>query len=131
MSLGQNTGVGSLSFPQGISPTQELNQVSHIAGEFFTSWATREAPSLSNMLLIQLSAALFTVCPHALLALLGLPDGTRGKEPACQLRRRKSRRFRTLAEKLPLQCSCLENPVDGGAWWAAVYRAAQSQTQLK
>ena len=30
----------------------------------------------------------------------------------------------------PLQCSCLENPRDGGAWWAAVYGAAQSQTQL-
>ena len=31
----------------------------------------------------------------------------------------------------PLQCSCLENPRDGGAWWAAVYRVAQNQTQLK
>ena len=31
----------------------------------------------------------------------------------------------------PLQCSCLENPRDGGAWWAAVYEVAQSQTQLK
>ena len=31
----------------------------------------------------------------------------------------------------PLQCSCLENPRNGGAWWAAVYGVAQSQTQLK
>ena len=31
----------------------------------------------------------------------------------------------------PLQCSCLENPRDGGAWWAAVYGVAQSQTWLK
>ena len=31
----------------------------------------------------------------------------------------------------PLQCSCLENPRDGRAWWAAVYGVAQSQTQLK
>ena len=30
----------------------------------------------------------------------------------------------------PLQYSCLENPMDGGAWWAAVYGVAQSQTQL-
>ena len=29
------------------------------------------------------------------------------------------------------QCSCLENPRDGGAWWAAVYRVTQSQTRLK
>ena len=31
----------------------------------------------------------------------------------------------------PLQCSCLENPRDGGAWWTAVYGIAQSQTRLK
>ena len=31
----------------------------------------------------------------------------------------------------PLQCSCLENPRDGRAWWAAIYGVAQSQTQLK
>ena len=28
----------------------------------------------------------------------------------------------------PLQCSCLENPRDGGAWWAAVYGVSQSRT---
>ena len=31
----------------------------------------------------------------------------------------------------PLQCSCLENPRDRGAWWAAVCGVAQSQTRLK
>ena len=31
----------------------------------------------------------------------------------------------------PLQCSCLENPRDGGAWWAAIYGVAQNWTQLK
>ena len=31
----------------------------------------------------------------------------------------------------PLPCSCLENPRDGGAWWAAVYEVAPSWTQLK
>ena len=31
----------------------------------------------------------------------------------------------------PLQCSCLENPRDGGAWRAAVYGVAQSRTRLK
>ena len=31
----------------------------------------------------------------------------------------------------PLHCSCLENPRDGGAWWAAVYGVAQSWTWLK
>ena len=31
----------------------------------------------------------------------------------------------------PLQYSCLENPMDGGAWWAAIYGVAQSWTRLK
>ena len=31
----------------------------------------------------------------------------------------------------PFQCFCLENPRDGGAWWAAVYGVAQSRTRLK
>ena len=31
----------------------------------------------------------------------------------------------------PLQCSCLENPRDGGAWWAVIYGVAQRRTQLK
>ena len=31
----------------------------------------------------------------------------------------------------PLQCPCLENPRDGGAWWAAVYGVVQSRTRLK
>ena len=30
----------------------------------------------------------------------------------------------------PLQCSCLENPMDGRAWWAAIYGVTQSRTQL-
>ena len=31
----------------------------------------------------------------------------------------------------PLQCSCLENPREGGAWWAAICGVAQSRTRLK
>ena len=30
----------------------------------------------------------------------------------------------------PLQYSCLENPMDGGAWWATVHRVAESRTRL-
>ena len=31
----------------------------------------------------------------------------------------------------PLQYSCLENPLDGGAWWATVHKVTKSHTQLK
>ena len=39
----------------------------------------------------------------------------------------------TLAWKIPWmeESSCLENPRDGGAWWAAIYGVAQSRTRLK
>ena len=33
-------------------------------------------------------------------------------------------------EHTPLQYSCLENPMDGGAWWAAVHGVAEGRTQL-
>ena len=36
----------------------------------------------------------------------------------------------TWAYGTPLQYSCLENPMDGGAWWAAVHGVAKSQTRL-
>ena len=36
-----------------------------------------------------------------------------------------------MATHSSVQCSCLENPRDGGAWWAAVYGVAQSRTRLK
>ena len=47
-SLGQNTGVGSLSFLQGSFQPRDWTHVSCIAGRFFTSWATREAPFFLN-----------------------------------------------------------------------------------
>ena len=65
----------------------------------------------------------------------GFPGGASGKEPACQHTRHKSCRFDPWVGKIPwrrhgnpLQYSCLETPLDRGAWWAMVYRVAKSQT---
>ena len=61
-SPGQNSGVGSLSLLKGIFPTQGLTQVSHTAGWFSTSWATREAHfSDLNKLFSGVQKALFTL----------------------------------------------------------------------
>ena len=38
--------------------------------------------------------------------------------------------FPDLRQSQPLQYSCLENPTDGGAWWAAVHGVAKSRTRL-
>ena len=46
-SPGQNTGVGSLSLLQGSSQPRDQTPVSHIAGRFFTSEATMEAPEIT------------------------------------------------------------------------------------
>ena len=59
---------------------------------------------------------------------LGFPGGASGKEPACQYRRLKRCKFDPLVRKIsggghgsPRQYSCLEKPVDRGAWWAPVH----------
>ena len=69
---------------------------------------------------------------------MGFPGGTIDKEPACQCRRHKRCRFDPWVGKIPwrrhgnpLQSSCLENPVDRGAWQATVHRVTQSWTLLK
>ena len=72
---------------------------------------------------------------------MGFSGGAIGKEPVCQCRRHKRHKReglipgsgRSLGGRHgnPLQYSCLENPMDGGAWWAAVHRVSQNWTQLK
>ena len=56
-----------------------------------------------------------------------------GKEPACQCRWRKRHGSGTApggGHGNTLQYSCLEKPMDRGAWWATVHGVAKSQTQL-
>ena len=65
----------------------------------------------------------------------GFPGGTSGKELTCQCRDvgliPGSGRFPVRGHGNPLQCSCLQDPMDRGAWWATVHRATKSQTRLK
>ena len=70
--------------------------------------------------------------------LWGFPGGASGKELACQCRAHERHGFDPGARKIPwrrecnpFQYSCLENPMDRGAWWARVHRVTKSQTQLK
>ena len=62
----------------------------------------------------------------------GFPGGSDGKESACNARDPGSipgpARYPGEGNGNPLQCSCLESPRDGGAWWAAVSGVAQGQT---
>ena len=61
--------------------------------------------------------------------IMGFPGGTSGKEPACQCRRHNRSGF-DLGNGNLLQYSCLENPMDKGAWEATVHRVGKSQIWL-
>ena len=69
---------------------------------------------------------------------LGFPGGTSGKEPTCQCRRHETR-VQSLGwedpleegQSNPLHYSCMENPMDIGAWRAMVHWVIKSQTWLK
>ena len=69
---------------------------------------------------------------------MGFPGGASGKESTCQCGGMGDLdsilglgRPRRGGHGNPFQDSCLENPLDRGAWQATVYSAAKSQTQLK
>ena len=63
------------------------------------------------------------------------PGGSDGKESACNEGDPSSipglRRSPGEGNGYPLQYSCLENPMDRGAWWAIVHRVAKSRMRLK
>ena len=63
---------------------------------------------------------------------IGFPGSTSGKEPSFQCRRHKRHRLIPGLGRSPggghgnpLQYSCLENPTDSGAWWAAAHRVTE------
>ena len=69
---------------------------------------------------------------------MGFPGGSSGKEPTCNAEDIRDRgsipglgRSPGGENGNPLQYSCLENPMDRGAWRAIVHRVTKSQTQLK
>jgi len=65
----------------------------------------------------------------------GFPGGSDGKESACNARDPGlilgSGRSLGEGNGYPLQYSCLENSMDGRAWWATVHRVTKSQTRLR
>ena len=69
---------------------------------------------------------------HGWRSLVGCsPWGLEGSDTTERLHFHFSLSFIGEGNDNPLQCSCLENPRDGGAWWAAIYGVAQSRTRLK
>ena len=109
-SLGQNTGVGSLSLLQGIFPTQGSNPGLPQCRQILSQLSHKGSPQ----------GALVVKSPLASAGEAREVDLTPGSGRSSGERRAD-----------PLQCSYLENPTDRGAWWATVHRVVESQTQLK
>ena len=117
----KNTGVGSRSLLQQIFLTQESNQGLLHCRRILSQLSYHGSPNI------------YVYCTS-----MGFPDGLAGKESTCSagdtgdlgsidhwLGRSPGGRNGN-----PLQYSCLENPRDRGACWAAVYGVAQSRTRL-
>ena len=137
-SPGKNTGVGCQALLQGIFPTQGLKVSPPLAGGFFTTSATWEAHiylSQWNADIEHNDASLtYDALLYKKLYIVNLPELT---NQALWASIQKILYFLAHSSLYgegngnPLQCSCLENPRDGGAWWSAVYGVTQSQTQLQ
>ena len=137
----------AISFYRGSSQPRYQTQVPWIAGRFFTVWATREAPVYRSLLV-----NIWSVIQNSELTCQGwrgrrenkkklfrkkLSRWHSGKESACQ--RRRGKRLGEIPRwgRSPgggndsiLQYSCLENPMDRGAWWANVHGVTKSQISL-
>ena len=133
-------------FYRGSSQPRDRTQVSHVAGGLFISWATREAQMTRAALLMQLllymcliwrrqwhpTPVLLPGKSHGWRSLVGCsPWGRKESGMTERLHFHFSLSCTGEGNGKPVQCSCLENPRDGGGFWAAIYGVAQSQTWLK
>ena len=124
-------------FSRGSSQPRDRTQVSCIAGGFFTSWAQGTV----HLNLVRLNCRRRQWHPTPVL----LPGKSHGQRSLVRCSPWGCYRSDT-TERLhfyfslscigegngnPLQCSCLENARDRGAWWAAVSGVPQSRTRLK
>ena len=147
----KNTGLGSWSLLQWIFPTQNWTRVSCMASRFLINWAIRSTITIfflniflrhtSKYLMVMMlfwrrqwqpTPVLLPGKSHKRRSLVGRnPWGCEESDMTERLHFHFSLSCIGEGSGNPLQCSCLENPRDGGAWWAAVYGVAQSWTQLK
>ena len=139
--LGKNTGVGCHFLLQGIFLTQESNPgLPHCRQIFYEVVCTlfsvilKCALGIFQVVLLVMEKAMST---HSSTLAWNIPwTEEPGRLQSMGSRRDMTERlhfhfsFSCIGEGNgnPLQCSCLENPRDAGAWWAAVYGVAQSRT---
>ena len=126
------------------SQPRDLTQVSHIAGGFFTSWATREAQEYQEYYPFSrrssqprnrtrvycIASGFFTVWAIREAQVVKKPPANAGDLRDVGLIPGLGR-SPGKGNDNPLQYPCLENPMDRGAWQASAHSVAKSQTRLK
>ena len=131
----KNTGVHSLSLLQWIFPTQELNWgLLHCRQILYQLRYRRSPASVKWVLFAFLWLLILLFFSHYVVSDSLWPHGLQHTRLPCpSLSPWVCSDSCPLGEDNgnPLQYSCLENPMDGGAWWAAIYGVAQSWTWLK
>ena len=141
-SPGENTGMGCHFLLQCLKVKSESE---------FIQWFIQSCPTLSDPMdcslpdssaqgifqarVLEWVAIAFSIFAHYVDP---FQSGPRGKEPACQCRSRRdagsiprSRRSSGGGHGNPIEYSCLENPMNRGAWLATVHKVTQGQTWLK
>ena len=108
----------AFSFSRGSSQARDRAQVSCIAGRIFTSWVTREALNINTNINIKWAS-------QVVLVIKNLPVNAGDIRDVFHLWMGRSPGGR---HGNPLQYSCLETPMDRGAWQATVHRVPKSQT---
>ena len=114
----------TIPFCRGSSPPRDETHVSCTAGRFFTPRATWEAQCMDNI--VQTGKLHFSSGPPAggsEVKVSACTEGDLGSIP-------ESGRSPGEGNGNPPQYSCLENPMDGGAWWATVHGVTKGQTWL-
>ena len=118
--------------------TRDRTHVSCVARWILNHWTCKEVPRS-----FVINAAWDSLCEYATIiscfavcgVWVGLPGGSDRKQSACNQGDTGSTpgsgRSPGEGKGYPLQYSCLENPVDRGAWQASVHRVAKSQSRLK
>ena len=108
---------------QGLIKCQEFKEIRQIPG-------LKRDPHIFPLKKTNLRLSVFIF----LLLFLGFPGGSEGKASACNVGDPDLipglGRSPGEGNGNPLQYSCLENPMDGGAWWATVHGVTKSQTRL-
>ena len=122
-----------LSYPQAcglLVPPRGTEPMSPYIGRWILNhWAARE---VTLILFLRPTPVLLPGKSHGWRSLVGCsPWGREELDMTEQLHFNFSLSCIGEGNGNPLQCSCLENPRDGGAWCAAVHGVAQSQTRLK